>query len=263
MKRTSEPEELDVPKRVHIIPMGFEKDRIYQPPIETGADKVILLRNTSDEEHPRFHEQAEEILKEHIQSVEYEECDIFDLYDSLGMIAELITRHNSNNVFVNLATGSKVTAIAGMIACMATDGNPYYVRAKEYGRPNEDSPPEYPLARNTEKIIRLPHYHIDKPSADEIAVLNFLMNKDGSATKKQIIAYADQNGLEFMTATDPSTRQGKYRLLESHVLEPLRKRECIDVVEEGRHKKVRITKRGKNTLRAFDYQLRQQGFDNL
>jgi len=255
MDNAPEPEQLTVPSRVHIVPMGFEDERISQPPIEANADKVVLLKNKSDKQTPAFLEAAEQELREEVGTVTDKTCNIFSLYDSIGSIAEIIGAHDDDEVYVNLATGSKVTAIGGMIACMATNGIPYYVKAADYGHPEEPTPPEHPYARGVKQTVELPHYHIDKPSVDETAILEFLVENDGEATKGKLIDYAENNDLEFLTSTTSSSDTGKYRRLESKILGPLRKRECVAVHDVGRNKVVKLTQRGQNTYRAFAYQL--------
>lgn len=41
-------EGLEIPKRVHIIPLGYEEDRIVVPAIEYDADEAILLEPSTE-----------------------------------------------------------------------------------------------------------------------------------------------------------------------------------------------------------------------
>ncbi|TKX52073.1 hypothetical protein EXE44_19330, partial [Halorubrum sp. SS7] len=79
-----------------------------------------------------YHETARQRVRDEGIRTETVECDIFNLFSSLGTIAEISNRLRDHNVYVNLASGSKVTAIGGMIACMVTGAIPYYVHAEEY-----------------------------------------------------------------------------------------------------------------------------------
>ena len=120
---------MDVAQRVHLMPVGYENDRIVLSAERFSADRVVLLEYDDQTPHPSYSDTVRERLEDAGFDHETVDCDIFDFYDSLGTIAELATRLDDHDVYVNLATGSKVTAIGGMIACMATGATPYYVRA--------------------------------------------------------------------------------------------------------------------------------------
>ena len=70
--------------------------------------------------------------------VEPESCNIFDMYSVIERISRVVKRNPDAEILVNLATGSKPSAIGGMIACMANDIIPYYVQPKGYGEREEE-----------------------------------------------------------------------------------------------------------------------------
>jgi len=127
---------MDVAERVHLIPVGYENDRIVLPAVRLRADRVVLLRYEDETDHPSYVETVRERFVEEGIDHETVPCNIFDFYDSIGTVAELSTRFADHEVYVNLASGSKVTAIGGMIACMTSGATPYYVRAKRYAGRN-------------------------------------------------------------------------------------------------------------------------------
>lgn len=250
----SNPSSMDVPARVHIIPLGYERDRIIEPPIDLNADKVILLNYAGvDAANPEYHDEVREELEAADVVLEERDCDIFELYSALGMIAELITDHEGDEVYVNLATGSKVTAIAGMIACMATGGTPYYVRAERYG-PEGESPPEEPVSYGVAGTEKLSGYPIDRPSEQDIRVLDYL-DREGPASKKELIEFGRQQALDFLADVTGETKQGDYRRLETHVLDGLKENGYVVTEKRGRETLVELTSDGRNTLRAFSYLL--------
>ena len=124
--------EMDVVERVHIAPLGYEYERIVLPTLNQKADRAVLIDYRDDEERLPYHEQVRSDLREAGITVESREADIFSLYDSIGTVARLIRENSEHQVYVNLASGSKVMAIGGTIACMAEGATPYYVRAEEY-----------------------------------------------------------------------------------------------------------------------------------
>jgi len=83
-------------EQVHIAFQGYERERVYRPPIESNADKVILIAHNR-ETASNSEESAEESIDEDISKgracrdevrrkleeedidVEITECDFFDL----------------------------------------------------------------------------------------------------------------------------------------------------------------------------------------
>jgi len=243
---------MHVPQRVHVVPLGYEHERVVEPPQRLNADKVILLSHESDTEEPDYHDDAREELENDNIELDERNSNIFDLYTCLGSIAEVITEHDGDDVYVNLATGSKVTAIAGMIACMATGASPYYVSAERYG-PNEgDEPPEDPVSFGIENIEKLSGYPIEAPSEQDIEILSHL-DAEGPVSKNELIEYGEIHELPFIADAETYSTQGKYRRLETNVMSELINLDYVELEEKGRKKYVRITEDGVNTLRAFRY----------
>lgn len=253
---------MQVPDRIHISPLGYERDRVVLPAEEYKADRVLLLEHDEpDSEKPWYHDVLKEDLRDAGIEVRSIRCDIFDLYTVLGKIAELITQHADDDVYVNLSTGSKISGIGGMIACMVTreqaNVTPFYVRAEGYN-PEEEADEE-PVSYGMAEISELPTYPIQGPSQEEILMLAYIA-EEGAVTKKRLIRRARQlverfqrNAEEKDIEVDDDPQMGEYRLLDTHVLDPLENRECIEVTEVGRSKEVSITSEGRNTLRAFEY----------
>lgn len=232
------------------MPVGFEEDRICKTADKLNADEVVLVVNREDsKEQGRHRENAEKELRKMGYDPVIEECNIFNLYQSLGMIAELIHRYEDEEVYVNIATGSKVTAVAGMIAAMMSRANAYYVRAKDY---KEDEVP-----RGVKDIFELPRYPIDSPSLQHILVLDHLKDKeDEPTTKSDLIDFAESEELPFLSDRDVS-RKAKYRLLDNHIIEPLLNDGYITISEEGRNRLVDISPGGENMIEAFGFMLEQ------
>lgn len=256
---------MHVPDRIHISPLGYEHDRVVKPAIEYKADRVYLLEHDElDSEKPKYHSTLKQELRDAGVTVQSARCDIFDLYTVLGRVAEIITAHTNDEVYVNLSTGSKISAIGGMIACMVTresaNVTPYYVRAEGY-TPDEKEGDETPVSFGMAAISELPTYPIQGPSQEEILMLQYIIDEQ-PITKKQLIRHArqvvdrfrrnaDQKGIH----RDDDPYMGEYRLLDTHILDPLIERECIEITEVGRSKEITVTDEGRNTLRAFDYLL--------
>ncbi|WP_327050558.1 HFX_2341 family transcriptional regulator domain-containing protein [Halomicrococcus gelatinilyticus] len=229
------------------MPVGYEEERIYKSAIEYKADKVVLIGHSED--GPEDEERAERIIEQlanHSIQVVRDSCDIFDLYDSLGLIAEFITEFEDDEVYVNVSTGSKVTAIAGMIACMAIDATPYYVRARDYDG-NHPS--------DIESVEELPQYPIDAPEQQQIQMLYVIdqMIWHGlKSSKGKLIHVGEHLNMPFVTEMDIDDK-GKYRVLDNEILDPMEERGYITIEQDGRNKIVITTEEGEKALRAFRY----------
>ena len=211
------------------------------------ADRVILVGHVEDgDEDKKRLERLRSKLEEKAIEVETTECNIFDLYHSLGLIAELITEFEDDDVYVNVSTGSKVTAIAGMIACMAIDATAYYAKAKKY---TGDYPEEL------ESVQELPRYPIDAPESQQVEmlyVISEMKKMEVVATKGKLIHVGEHLGMPFITENEVKDK-GKYRALDKEILDPLVEQGYVTISREGRNKVVEITQEGENTLRAFGY----------
>lgn len=238
---------MDVPRRVHIVPVGYENDRVVVPVRELHADRVVLLADEDGTDHPSYLGPVRERLAEAGIEHEIVPCDIFDFYGSIGTIAELASAFGEDDVYVNLAAGSKVTAIGGMIACMATGATPYYVRAERYAAETDGD-----VAEGVRSITDLPTYPMDSPDPQQVAVLDYL-DRTERTRKRDLIAFGKDAGLPFVAEHEAANEKSEYRLLDSHVLRPLESRGHVTVADVGRSKRVSLTDAGKNTLRAFRY----------
>jgi hypothetical protein len=244
--------DLEVRDRVHVVPLGYERDRVIVPPVRMGADVVVLVEHAADEpaDRPDYYDDIFAAFDEAAIRVVELEADIFDLYDALGTIAGLIREYRGDDVYVNLATGGKVTAIAGMIACMVTEAaTPYYVSADTYGDHQQE-----PVARNVTNISNLPTYPIDAPVPEQIRMLAYIAD-EGPVSKKRLIEHAERRQLPFIADYEGDDAKGKYRKLDSAILTPLAEDGAISLDQQGRRKVARITPDGENTLRGFRYMI--------
>jgi len=240
---------MDVIERVHVMPVGYENDRIVLPAERLQADRVVLLEYEDETDHPSYVERVCERLDRAGIARDVVPCDIFDFYDSIGTIAEVATEFDGDDVHVNLASGSKITAIGGMVACMATGATPYYVRAERYAVETDGD-----VAEGVREVTRLPTYPMDSPDPQHVAVMAYLAENDG-ARKGELIRFGEERGLPFLAEHDAANAKSEYRLLDSHVVDPLADREYVTVEAVGRSKRVRLTDAGENALRAFRYRI--------
>ena len=247
-----------VPRRVQIVPLGFEYARLKAPILEWRADVVVAVDySESDAAIPYVERLLSELDANERIELEVLSCDIFDLYDTLGTLTGAVARYPDDEVYVNLSAGSKITAIAGMIACMATDAHPIYARP-DYG-PDAAGVPSEPLHDEVAETFELPRYPVERPSDELLRVLAYVdaetsetqRGRYRGVSKKALIEFAREEGFAFVAASQASTEKGYYRLLDAHVVAPALEKGYVTVEKVGRKKFVSLTPDGENTLRAF------------
>lgn len=243
---------LRVADRVHIIPMGYEEQRVHQPPINLRADFVVLILHSLEKDEQKIENHLNKVKKKlESNNIDYkiDECHFFDLHNAIGKIGRIIREHLDDEVYVNIATGSKVTAIAGMLACMAIMDDepvaiPYYVEADKYK--------EIPIGG--ENVLELPLFPIEPPSIEQISVLSQL-TEGGPSSKKELIEFGDERGLPFVTDHEINAEKGKYRPLDKHIIEPMLAQGFVIEKQRGRKKLIEITDVGEDIEQAFRYLL--------
>ena len=137
--------------RVHIATLGFQVRRITEPLIREKADKVYLLTRSHEDKATPYLDKVMKILrKERYLQIEKRAMDIWDLFDCLQTYKKIIKEEEerggkNTHIYINVSTGSKISSVAGTMACMIWKGTPYYAHM-EYndkkdpadGLPDED-----------------------------------------------------------------------------------------------------------------------------
>ena len=237
--------------RIHIVPVGFESDRVTKPLADNPADKVYLVTKSP---HDAAFEFLEGIKKElangkyrGIEVIE-EFADIWDLYDCIKKFREIISREQGNHIYVNVSTGTKITAIAGMLSCMLLGAEPYYVIVKY---PNPLPEPVIP-SYEVREANTFPAYDIKKPEPVSMKILNELQQHGKPMRKKKLIG-----ALEAIKVVEREDRSGRERSSPAklnqltRLLEPARDWKFIEVKGKGNNVEVSITHQGEIALLVF------------
>jgi hypothetical protein len=93
---------------------------------------------------------------------------------------------------------------------------------------------------------------MESPEPQHVAVMDHVDREDG-ARKRDLIDYGKERGLPFIAEREAANRKSEYRLLDSHVLDPLAANGYVTLEDVGRSTRVSLTESGVNTLRAFRY----------
>ena len=238
---------------VHVAPLGYEHDRIKAPVLEYGADELYLLGDDSRDRLP-YHEQLLSVLPERGVTVHVREVDLENVYDVLGEITTIIDAHADDIVRVNVSSGPKLAAIGAALACMATDANGYHVHPESRTHPVEETP----RTEGMRVAEQLPSYPIETPTGDQVRILDYVDEADddlSTPTKSDLITFAEEESLEFITRSEPANDKAKFALLNNRIVDPLVEDGYLEVEAVGRTKQVSLTETGENALRAFRHKL--------
>lgn len=234
--------------RIHIAPVGFEIDRIVLPAKERRADKVYLMihENQSEDKAGPFVEKIKKQLQaQNIETV-IEHHDRLDIFKIIKSIKGIIQKEKGNNVYVNLASGSKIQAIAGMMTCMmyneADNVIPFYVEAQDYlGFSGQQT------SKGIKEIIDLPSYEIQKPVEKHIQTLRIIQEHGGRITKKEMAKLAAEEKLIRVDAKEENISQARFASLDKNLIQPLREHwKFIREEKVGRTRWIIITEDGIN-----------------
>lgn len=243
-----------VPHRVHIAPQGYEDERIFLSALDLDAEKVILLpHDDEDETASMCRETIIEELENEGVDVEVKSCDLFDMGEALEVLLEEIRNQSGNDVKVNVSAGSKITAIAGMLACMFTDADPIYVYPKGYSR-SDDEVQKSTVSYGLEKTVSLPAYPVAKPDHQLIEVLIFIRDNQPDegpegVLLKEIGEYLLENNLPAVRGSDkePGEAEDIYPSIHQ-VTNPLIEQGLVDKTQFKNGDHVRTTPKGEEMI---------------
>jgi len=161
------------------------------------------------------------------------------------MLDALSTPHNRIR-YVNLASGSKIQAIASMMACMmfrdVTNIKPFYAEAELY--PGFEGKP---ISHGVKNMMEIPTYQIQIPKPELIHALKIIKEKNGKLTKKEMAELAEENKLITVNARDENFSQARFASLDKNIIKPLEEQwRFIDVEKIGRNHWIKITQEGIN-----------------
>ncbi|MGY5144422.1 MAG: HFX_2341 family transcriptional regulator domain-containing protein [Candidatus Nitrosopumilus sp. bin_32a] len=234
--------------RVHIAPVGYEIDRIVLSAKQERADRVWLLlhENKSDDKAGPFVTKiTTQLEKLHIE-IKEEYHDRRDLFKIIRAVKNIMDKEKGNEIYVNLASGSKIQAIGTMMACMMFNDDdsvhPYYVEAANY--PGFDA--KKPLSTGIKEIVNVPPYSIKTPDQKLVSALQIITEHNGKLTKKEMAVLSEEKELITINAKEKNHSMARYASLDKNIIQPLKEWEFISVEKIGRNHWIEITEEGKN-----------------
>lgn len=249
----------DARARVHIVPVGFEVERITEPIERERADRVYLVTRTDRDAAASFVETVRRRLAAaawpvDVRIVRTELWDTFEVvaaYRRIFAEERRIDRHAPGvlPLRVNVSTGTKITAIAGTLACMLWNGEPYYVQVSRSWY--TDRPPRARGVHDVvERVDPVHVYELRAPAPELVEVLEALRRRGGSLRKRELLRELrlDRPGPDGGPGLSPQAQHGRL----SRRLEPLEHRWGFVATESrGPGARVRLTEQGRVALTLF------------
>ena len=275
------------PLRVHLCPVGFERDRILLPVLQQKADLVYVIVREPERDAAHHAEFLMAALATAGVEVRQERCP-YEMYALLNLFGRLIQAHPGQHVFVNISTGGTIAAVAGTLAAMMWGAQPYHVEPERYidtQRPlavmeqalrAKDLKAAQALLRDelqahktatggapnlisvgVRTILEIPQYRLETPGEHLLRALRFLgqRQQQGRRTrKKDLIRFLQEHQpQEFETerVSHGMSEQQKYGVLQSRYLGPLQEWGYLDAGGVRSSAWLRVTDKGFNALRIF------------
>ena len=234
--------------RVHIAPVGFEIDRVVIPAIEMKADKVYLLRHDNyaeDKSGPYLEKIAKKLDNKNI-STEIVNVNRYRLFGIIRVVKEIIIKERDSDIYLNIASGSKIHAVGCMMAAMLKDDrtniHPYYAQAETYPKYSGKEQQTF----GVEEIHDLPTYQIRTPPPKLLEALSIIKAED-RITKKRLAEIADDHDLINVGAREENFQQARFASLDKNIIHPLEHDwEFIKVEKVGRNRIITLTKEGRH-----------------
>jgi hypothetical protein len=256
--------------RIHLAPVGFEVERVVEPVVADRADRVYLVTRDGDDAARPFLEEVERRLAKARWPVEVAlvPTPIWDVFGTLGVYRKLFeSEHRADRnasdvvpIRVNVSTGTKITAIAGTLACMLWRGEPYYVQVSRawYSGLTPRVRPVNDVVRSIDPVAV---YELRAPNRELVEVIEALEAAGGSLRKRDLI-----RALGLDRATDggrtPSAQAQHSRLrLRLGPLET--KWGFVAADRTGGRGRVRLTPQGHLALTLFGRSAANPGFREL
>ncbi len=249
--------------RVHVAPVGFEVDRIVLPAVDMKADRVWLIEHNKpnvDEGHQFVKSIRDKLKQARIECLQTE-ADRIDLFDILRALRIIILKEKGNSILVNVSVGSKIQAIASMMACMMFKDismiKPYYVVPQKYA--SSLAKEERQETEGLKEIIPMPEYKIEIPPEKLIRCLDIINQKtNGKITKRELkdlaiesdLIHVDEKRIIDTRRTKKEySDQAAYMSLNKNLIEPLQKYwRFITEIKIGTHHIISLTEEGKHAL---------------
>ena len=239
--------------------MGFERERITHAIERERADRVYLVTRAGSDAGATFVEEVRRRLRAlpwpiEVRIVRTELWDTFAAVGEYRRIFEAARRMERRApgvlpLRVNVSTGTKITAIAGTLACMLWNGEPYYVQVSRSWY-SERPPRARAVHDEVERVDPVPVYELRAPGAELLEVLEALRRRGGVLRKRELIRELglDRPGPDGGPAPSAQAQHGRL----TRRIDPLESKWGFVATDaRGPRARVRLTDQGRVALTLF------------
>ena len=250
-----------IAERIHIAPVGFEVDRIVIPAVEMKADKVYLLvhDNKTEDKATLWIKDVKKELKN--AKIESEEVYVNwrDIQSITKATRDLLLELKGNNIYINLASGSKNHAIGLDRAVMTLDGSDrdnielFYAESEKYlgfSHPKQ-------LSTGVREVKSVRSHRMVVPEEKFITVLKIIddyYEQENAAIKKKILAEKCEDAGLIVIGSDVTKNRDQvlFTSLDKTIIKYLKDPwKAINEVQQGRNRLISLTDEGKYLLSLF------------
>ena len=235
--------------RIHIAPVGFEIDRIIIPAVRMKADKVWLVAHDAiaEDKASKYRQKIEKELEEKGIKTEIAYANRMMLFPIIKAVTGIIFKERKNDIYVNVATGSKIHAIGCMMACMLFDDrekiHPFYAQAEQYPEYDGKTQQTYGVA----EIHSLPTYRIGTPKKELLEAMRIIKKANGRIQKKKMAEEAEKSKIITVNAKKQNLTQARFASLDKNIVQPLVDVwKFVEVEKIGRNRWLKLTDDGKH-----------------
>ncbi len=263
-------------KQIHIVYNSRENARITEPLLIHQPHKVYyftaIIRETGQKDvNLSYFEENCKLLEKTLPNLKIipKELDYTNYLEIIQELSKIIKKEREENphseIYINVSSGSKITAIASIEAGNLWDCNIYYVYSTEYNPSIEGpehkgemiikTPMTFPIKKPKEiyiKILRLIHRLIEERYKDK----KFDKNTPKFIYKKDLISKLFERKLITLQKKNKNERKlqaSKYMKSQKYIDALKRELRYIKISNDKRNKKVFLTDFGKEVLEIFKY----------
>jgi hypothetical protein len=171
--------------------------------------------------------------------------DRLSIFKVIRAVKEIISKEENNYIYVNVASGSKIQAIACMMACMVLkeckNVQPFYAEPKKYAAFNGEQ-----QSFGIKDTIPLPTYEIQTPKPKLLQALKIVHQaKDQKITKKEMAEIAEAQEIITINSEERNHSQARFASLDKNIIQPLVDEwNFVEVEKIGRNRWIKITQDG-------------------
>ena len=235
--------------RIHIAPVAFEVDRVVIPAVRMKADKVYLVAHddVANDKAIKYRQKIVRQLEKKGIKTEVVFANRLRLFPIIKTVTEIIFKERKNDIYVNVATGSKIHAIGCMMACMLFDDrdkiHPFYAQAEKYPEYEGTGQETYGVS----EIHSLPTYRIGTPKRELLEALRIIKDAGGRIQKKKMAEEAEKSKIITVNAREQNFTQARFASLDKNIVQPLVDTwGFVEVEKIGRNRWLKLTDDGKH-----------------